>query len=118
MAAPLCRSCGKPIAKATHLHWFGESSARTNWSTSHPELPKDKAEAQRLTNRQIISVRYWTLGGEKSVRQATTWDGESYRDAFFCKNECAQRFGYAALAMNPNLGMDAYHEAVAARETA
>lgn len=55
-------------------------------------LPKSKAEAQALTNLKVISVNY--LHGR--VYSVGTWDGESYRDKYFCTNTCAQKQGYAS----------------------
>lgn len=92
---PLCRLCGKPIAKATVRHNFGcYSAAHYKWHIDHVEKPTSLAEAQRLTNGRIVAHRKYADG---RVYMATTWDGESYVSPYFCKHECARAFGYFAM---------------------
>jgi hypothetical protein len=89
---PLCRYCGKPLAKLTVSHWI---------TANDPDPPIDKAECQqRAGDRQVISVRYGGLwrGHEdiRKVRVYTTWDGESYESVygagFFDTQTCATHF--------------------------
>lgn len=108
---PLCRYCGCKIKKRTRQHWFGSRMEGSAYSTSHVEEPTSKAEVERLTNQQVVHLRY--VNGK--VWGATTWDGESYRDEFFCKDEHARDFGYAAVRHESGLAMPAYHEAIKAR---
>lgn len=97
---PLCRYCGKPIAKYTTSAYFGVGPV----SSTIREFPRDKAEAQRFVNGRIIAVKYWR-GGDNFVRAtgfpdhdfvsaASLWDGESYVDEFFCTQNDARRFAY------------------------
>ena len=101
---PLCRYCGKPIAKRTESVNFNERPSR-------PDLrgikPLSRAEAQRLVNGKIVSVR-WTVpkrlergefeptGEPRFISQVGLWDGESYVDEFFCNGDHAKSFGYSA----------------------
>jgi hypothetical protein len=111
---PLCRTCGKPIAKRVHIHWFGQlRDERRGWYTSHVERVATKAEAQRFTNDEIVSVR---LNSDRSINRVGTWDGESYADVFFCKNACATAFGYFAATNRPDLVSAAYDKALRAQE--
>jgi hypothetical protein len=100
---PLCRLCGRKIGKHTHRVYFGRPQHRTDtFATERTELPRSKEEAQRLLNEEIVSVS-WSRGEEYYARKAggdvidsvTTWDGESYRDQFFCTDAHARQFGYA-----------------------
>jgi hypothetical protein len=102
MTAPLCRYCGKPIPKATRVVWLHprpltdheEEDGGAMWRhVSVEELPCNLAECQRLTNQQILQVRYGTKG---SITHFHEWDGKSYKDQYFCKGDCAKRFGYVA----------------------
>ncbi len=104
---PLCRFCGKRIAKATDKVTFGAACSR------YKELkPKTRAEVQRVVNGEIVSFK-WAMttpadyDGSHSYRhehltvrdyieQISVWDGESYVDQFFCNGDHARRFGYAA----------------------
>lgn len=76
---PLCHYCGGPIRKKTETVYFKEA-----------ERPKNKQEAQRLMNQQIVSVSYW----KEHVHKVTTWDGESYVDPYFCNGSHANYFAY------------------------
>lgn len=116
---PRCRYCGKPIRKETHTYWFGQggnAGHSSDFITYRAEKPMSKAEAQRLVNQQIVSVRrekYPAPGEETFVSQVTTWDGESYADEFFCSGEHARYFAYAVLRAPAyeNLAMPDYHTA-------
>jgi hypothetical protein len=97
---PLCRCCGKPIGKHTTTQYFGGSGAVNKIA----EYPRDKAEAQRLVNQQIVSLRYHRASEGYRPQGAPDhdyvwwvglWDGEGYRDEFFCSDPCAVRFAYA-----------------------
>jgi hypothetical protein len=89
-APPLCRYCGKPLAKHTVPHWIGRDD---------PDPPICKEECQqRAGNLQVVSVRYGgSWHGNPDVRQVefySTWDGESYLRVagHFCTNDHAIRF--------------------------
>lgn len=121
---PLCRYCGKGIGKHTHTIWFGmgNSHMSSDYFTYRDEKPTSKAEVQRLVNQQVVSVGWsksWKNvdGVDVEVRshidKATTWDGESYVDEFFCTQEHARRFGYAAA--RGGSAMKAYNDAMAIR---
>lgn len=104
--APLCRYCGKPIPKETEvIHFRGDR-----------EPPRTREEAQRLTNRPIISIAYDAYEGVRYVQRISTWDGESYIDDFFCKGEHALRYGYFAVKNDPDLRTQAWVDAVRRQE--
>jgi hypothetical protein len=97
---PLCRCCGKKIAKHTVCYFMrpldyvpfhsSETFIRGGFAT--------KDEVQRAANGQVVSVKYNHAWGEDerrtSVYSAHLWDGESYVDAFFCKGTCSTLFAY------------------------
>lgn len=115
-AQPLCRLCAKGIKKVTHAHYFGERTAQTfDYSTHHVEQPKSKAEVQRLLNGTVVSIRRDRINPE-FVWHASTWDGVSWVDEFFCNADHARQFGYAAA--RGGQAMAAYHDALAQRRGA
>jgi hypothetical protein len=102
---PLCRYCGRAIAKRTTTRRFRPAAARPAGSTIYEKdmidaAPASKAEAQKHFNQQVVSVR-WERGhrseklGYEYVDQVGLWDGESYDNAFFCSNAHAIAFAYA-----------------------
>lgn len=99
---PLCRYCGKQIAKRTTTWMFGRSEDRRNtYIKSSAAKPRSKEEVAKITNMQLVRVR-WTKEGEYAtekaghvfIYQASVWDGESYDDPYFCNGEHARNFGY------------------------
>lgn len=117
--APRCRYCGALIRKRTDTVTFMHSS-REGWrSPSYGKVafcdtpPRNMAEAQRLAgNARVVAVQYsenWDVavpGAERRVQAASppvgrhvmsvsVWDGESYRDRFFCNGDHARKFAYA-----------------------
>jgi hypothetical protein len=92
---PLCRYCGKEIAKRTHGLFFGR---RIAVGSDYIEKPADIEEVRRLTNEQVVSVRRSSPAedGSSWVLSATVWDGESYHDEFFCTQTHAAYFGELA----------------------
>lgn len=120
---PLCHWCGKPLRKWTHDH----------------DVPKEltirtKAEAQKLTNQTVVSLKYWETPPEQDydglrftpeeklakgrhVYRYATWDGESYRAVcgFFCSNNCAMDLGNAATQPPHNVVGKAYNDALRKR---
>jgi hypothetical protein len=106
---PLCRYCGKPIAKRTRLVNVDHAETDQRQYHDHTEFwthvyvtdetwPKNKADCQKLTNRQVVAVKYGAhVRGdyyEHRVRAFSDWDGESYDDPFFCNGDHAKRLGY------------------------
>lgn len=124
---PYCRVCGKAIAKYTRHVWVKPEASRSHGGTfgetmyfTPEDYPLSKADCQRLTNLQVISVNYQTLykekpdgswlyeDGERVVDRKViyyfgTWDGESYRDEFFCNGDHAKQFAYMAARTYPLL---------------
>jgi hypothetical protein len=73
-------------------------------------LPQTKAEAQKLTNLKVISVRRCSEG----IDMVGVWDGESYVDEFFCNGKHALNYAYGMVQSQHNtLSFPAYREAVA-----
>lgn len=95
---PLCRCCGKPIAKSTRITWLRAPSSigprDSGWSrTLEVEtFPKNREECQKLTNRAVTAVSYWSKDEDRRITSFHDWDGESWKDEFFCTNTCAQAF--------------------------
>lgn len=113
---PLCRLCGQPIKKVTKSLSFGASRDASYYGGGMKEFvakPTSKAEVARFDNGKIISVSW--AGDRSYIRRAATWDGESYRDPYFCKGECARSFGYFALENGFEVQTQRYADAVAAR---
>lgn len=116
---PLCRYCGKAIAKKTQDVYVHHSSLRgskyhrdESWC-SHAyfdDMPRSKADIERQENRQVVSLRYddsyhirqdpeldiTTRAPDpgRVVDRYSVWDGESYVDEYFCNGDHARRFGY------------------------
>jgi hypothetical protein len=131
---PFCRCCGKPIQKMTRTV-FMERKARpesvNSWSRHVIGEAITKADCQRFTNGQVVSVQYgeWsvdpelhnrmTLSGRETkrvVRSFGEWDGESYKSLLFCSDPCAVKMAYSILKQQPNWATDAYRAAVAGKK--
>ena len=108
---PLCRGCGRPIAKWTdsysvveHRHYRPDGPAE---GRAHVErfgsgqrvidcpIPRSKGDCQRLVNETVVNVQYSKGENDRFVVRFSTWDGQSYQDEFFCTNNCAIALGYA-----------------------
>lgn len=95
---PLCRCCGKPIAKRVTANWFrlpgtgGNNLDNRYWKTHYVDAyPTTREECQRLTNEVILTAKAGKNTGK--ISNFNSWDGESYVDPFFCKERCAADFG-------------------------
>jgi hypothetical protein len=111
-ARPLCRYCGKPIPKRTTSLIFGQSTISNSdyWKTIDAK-PVTREDAQRHSNLPLVSVRYHDYPS-RHVTSASTWDGESYVDEYFCNGDHAKRFAYV-MARNGD-STKAYAEAMKA----
>ena len=86
---PKCKWCGKPIRKKTDTTSY--------LFTEIESAPKSKEEAQRMTNHQVVSVRYGEYRGKRYVRSFSTWDGVSYVSPHFCADTtCGLAYAYHA----------------------
>lgn len=126
---PLCRYCGRPIAKYTERFRFGPDHRSIGDDARTDIKPRSKVEAQRHINGQIVSV-HWTMKRKSNdwrdvdydeqerayISAVTAWDGESYVDPFFCNGDHAKRFAYAAARLTkPFISMPAYDVAMKVR---
>jgi hypothetical protein len=111
---PLCRYCAKPIPRHTMTHFFQcsqSSGSREGWIQYRTEAPENRAAVERLFNDRVIQIRKRPDG---SIYRASTWDGESYIDAYFCKDECARFLG-RLFARDRGAATQDYADAMAAR---
>lgn len=119
---PLCRYCGKPIAKRT---------TRVRIDFDQRAAITSKADAQRLTNLQVTSLNY-EQGGSDTIGSArkrksmgiarrlssySTWDRETYEDEFFCNGLHAQAFGRLICKKGYFVTTTAYSDALARRSS-
>lgn len=114
---PHCRFCGKAIAKYTVNNWVEPEPRDThrpnNWTryVYHHGTPlTSKADCQRHSNNPVVSVQY---NDSNNVRSFSTWDGETYRDPYFCSGKCAQQFAYMMARTYPTKGTIEWVAAVA-----
>lgn len=115
-APPLCRLCGKPIARRCTSIFFGAHRPHRYDSWAEVvEMPATKEEAARFGNGRVVSVRWSERDGQRYVQRMGFWDGESYVSPYFCKDECARAFGYFA-ARNPEYQTSAYVHALSTQE--
>jgi hypothetical protein len=97
---PTCAYCAKPAPKLCTTVWVHADQRYvhkpTRW-TRHihaPVLPVNIAACRRLSNQQVVSVRY-DIGSR--VSRFSEWDGESYwlRYDPCCTIECLQKYAAA-----------------------
>lgn len=98
---PLCRYCGGKIGKWTRVVYLrGHFCFRLRhddiFSRSLDATADDIRHCRILTNQKVVAVKRGTYAGQSCVVCFSEWDGESYRDEFFCNGDHARRFGYAA----------------------
>lgn len=123
---PLCRACGAKIKKVTRDVYVYPEPPRTEIpemkNSDGPDRfkqvpigkmipihvpkhvvgsPRTKAEAQKLVNEKIVSIQR-DLDGT-GIRRISVWDGESYRDEFFCnRTVCAVGYAYMVVSSPSN----------------
>lgn len=122
---PLCRCCGKPIAKRVDQVWFGSNLGDSDLRKE--TFPRSKQEVQTLVNGTVISVRWQRFGDSEIVSSnrakaggdyifcASVWDGVSYDDEFFCSTRCTRDLAYACAREGRVFG--AYNKAIEAQKT-
>lgn len=105
---PVCLFCFKAIPKWTRTVFVerldsGSTPAASDEFVRRLKLAEPlltKADCQKHTNDQVVSVSYWpsTSSRGRVVSAFGTWDGESYAAVagYFCSGKCAQAFGRAA----------------------
>lgn len=128
---PLCRYCGGAIKKMTDVLYCyaepprAESEPDDRTGVVHKfAVPRHrvgffrtKEDLQKVCNEQVVSVRYFEDFTEefhqhgRHIWQASTWDGASYRDEFFCSGEHARDFAY--LFAKAGYSTSAYDKATA-----
>ena len=123
---PLCRCCGKAIAK--HSMTVQLTLERADYQKDRPpwsryivveKFPSTKADCQKMTNEKVISVkRRQIMGGNfeptgaSYIAEFSTWDGESYRDQYFCnRTKCAVQYAYMVVQQSDLVSV-AYNDAV------
>lgn len=120
MSRPHCRYCGKAIAKRTtavrfvvELKGHMKGDQFTRYVVGRPTT---KAEAQKLVNEEIVSVKRgadpWNMAGGEYVSEAGLWDGESYVDKYFCNGAHAKDFAYMVARDRPTIATADYFEAM------
>lgn len=123
LTQPLCRTCGKPIAKHTRSVWFGRTGTGTGFDNGsyRREKPRSRAEAQAMFNEQITAVRWHRavrdderVPDEDYISDVYLWDGETYTDEFFHSGACATKFAYACARAGKATA--SYNDAIMARK--
>lgn len=115
---PLCRCCGKRVPKFTERVWVDDKETDYGRRNGHAVGPLYSiAECQQRTNLRVVSVQY-DRNADRGVKgrkvwSFTTWDGESYVDAFFCGGTCVDRFAYVMARAGDCT--NAYNDAIAKR---
>ena len=109
---PLCRSCGKPIAKNTHRVWLDTKGEYGN--TKVDALPRTVKDCRKLANGEILHIWRNTPERGGGIYSFSWWDGETYKDQFFCTQQCAVKLAYACARGGQVL--PAYNEANAKEE--
>ena len=110
---PLCRACGKPIAKRTSGVLFGCTHVSTFYYRT--EKPLSIAVVRTFFNEQVVSVswRKDSQGNKLYIDGATIWDGETYEDEYFHSNVCAVHLARACASAGRAL--TPYNDAIEAR---
>lgn len=96
-APPLCRYCGKAIAKETRkvsLHDQPLDANELNWNSSHnfsrhlsvAAYPKTKAECQALTNQTVVSISRGVFVKKQKSRETVHGNVAYYFSHDFDKN--------------------------------
>lgn len=125
---PLCRFCGKAIAKDTERLRFSSEYRMAGEDARRDIKPRSKTEAQRHVNGKIVSVQSaikrksddrnhadYDVTERDYISAVTVWDGESYVDPYFCNGDHARRFAYSVARLEtPFLRMPAYDAALQA----
>jgi hypothetical protein len=121
MSQPLCRYCGKPIAKASRQVWLVTGRPLTKAEKqSAPEigryvatlaLPNSRDQCRKFTDGAVLSISRatWAPGG--GIDTFTEWDRHSYADPYFCCAGHAKQMGYAVAARGE--ATEAYEQALA-----
>jgi len=95
-----CRQCGSDLTPELNYHHLKPVP-------DDPGHPKTVEDCQRLTNHPIMSVHGYSGSSDREwwpfIDWFSTWDGESYRDPFFCTDACAAKYGRRAVVELPLL---------------
>lgn len=90
---PVCIVCKRNISPQTITHYIRRKGHQYPKDAAVTGDFKVKAELQPFLKHAIVALRY---DGAGFVQRVMTWDGESYKDRYFCSNPCAMRQGYAS----------------------
>ncbi len=123
---PFCRWCGNAIRKRTRKVWVRQNETQYDRQTAGEftghvyvgdNWPTNKAECQKLSNQQVVSVSYngpnISGPGAGKVDAFTAWDGESYEDDVLCSGTCAQAMG-RSVCRHQGMATKAWREAMRA----
>lgn len=87
-----CIVCAKAIPRATKTVWIRGITApfMGNEGTPRADLRTIDDCRKHSGTEHVYALRLW----HGFVYRYSTWDGKSWRDEFFCSNQCAIAQGY------------------------
>ena len=93
-----CKHCGKKQKPLSQEVQFGRvDTSRDGINSWHFDLelmPQNREEAQRTSNREMVSFSWTGPKDNRRIRAARVWDGETYHKGHFCTIQCAIDFAY------------------------
>jgi hypothetical protein len=93
-----CKHCGKRQKPLCEEFLFGRVDTSKggirSWRYDLELMPKSREEAQRTSNRKLVSFSWIGPKNNRRIRAARVWDGETYHKGHFCTIQCAIDFAY------------------------